>query len=320
MNKKTKVWVITAVIFMVIGCIVFGGVMSAINWDFKKLSTEKYETNTYTVNNEFGSISVNTNTADILFVLSQNNECKVVCYEEKNMKHSVDVRDNTLVVKVLNTKKWYEHIGINFGTPKVTVYLPNDKYENLNIKGNTGRILIPKDFNFKNIDVSVSTGAVKNYANALKNIKIKASTGSVTAKNITADTLDISTSTGEIIAESIRCEGEAKFSISTGKVTLSDVKCKELTSSGSTGKIVLNNVVATEKFFIKRSTGDIEFKKCDAAELNIKTDTGDVKGSLLTEKVFVTETDTGKIDVPKTTYGGKCEISTDTGDIKIAIG
>ena len=56
-----------------------------------------------------------------------------------------------------------------------------------------------------------------------------------------------------------------------------------------------------------------------AAEILIKTDTGDVKGSLLSEKVFVVQTDTGSIDVPKTVSGGRCEITTDTGDIKISL-
>lgn len=81
----------------------------------------------------------------------------------------------------------------------------------------------------------------------------------------------------------------------------------------------MKNVIATEKFSIERSTGDVTFDGADAAEIFVKTDTGDVKGSLLTDKVFITETDTGRVDVPKTTIGGRCEITTDTGDISIEI-
>lgn len=46
---------------------------------------------------------------------------------------------------------------------------------------------------------------------------------------------------------------------------------------------------------------------------------GNVKGTLLTNKVFITHTDTGRVNVPKTVTGGKCEINTDTGNIKIDI-
>ena len=42
-------------------------------------------------------------------------------------------------------------------------------------------------------------------------------------------------------------------------------------------------------------------------------------GTLRSEKVFLVESDTGSIEVPKTTTGGRCEIRTDTGDIRIDI-
>ena len=35
--------------------------------------------------------------------------------------------------------------------------------------------------------------------------------------------------------------------------------------------------------------------------------------------LFITNTDTGNVDVPKTVSGGKCEVVTDTGNIKITI-
>ena len=58
---------------------------------------------------------------------------------------------------------------------------------------------------------------------------------------------------------------------------------------------------------------------CDASEIFVKTDTGDVRGTLLSEKVFIIKTSAGDVSVPETVTGGKCEISTDTGDIKIGI-
>ena len=64
---------------------------------------------------------------------------------------------------------------------------------------------------------------------------------------------------------------------------------------------------------------DVSFESFDAAEIFIKTDTGDVEGELLSAKVFIAKTDTGKINVPSTATGGRCEISTDTGDIRITV-
>ena len=39
----------------------------------------------------------------------------------------------------------------------------------------------------------------------------------------------------------------------------------------------------------------------------------------LSDKVFLTETDTGKVDVPKSITGGRCEITTDSGDITVEV-
>ena len=73
-------------------------------------------------------------------------------------------------------------------------------------------------------------------------------------------------------------------------------------------------------FRMDRIISRLEKRQQDEARtISIKTDTGDVTGTLLSEKEFITDSDTGNIDVPKTTTGGKCEITTDTGDIKIDI-
>ena len=41
--------------------------MTLLKWDFKKLSTVKYETNTYDIDNSFNNISIKTDTSDIIF-------------------------------------------------------------------------------------------------------------------------------------------------------------------------------------------------------------------------------------------------------------
>ncbi|MBO7292438.1 MAG: DUF4097 family beta strand repeat protein, partial [Clostridia bacterium] len=100
---------------------------------------------------------------------------------------------------------------------------------------------------------------------------------------------------------------------------LADVTCANLTSTGSTGGIEMENVIASGKMSITRSTGDVEFYSCDAAEIFMKTTTGDIEGSLLTDKIFMTKSSTGAIEVPRTTSGGVCDITTSTGDIEIEI-
>ncbi len=319
MRTRTKVWLIIAASFVLVGGIIFGGVMSMLKWDFTKLSTVKYETNNYEITENFNNISIITETSDVVFVPAENQKASVVCHEQKNMKHSVIVQNGKIVIEVVDTRKWYEYIGINFSTPKITVYIPQGEYGKLSIKSSTGDVKIPKEFKFENIDILVSTGNVKNYASALEDVKIKTTTGSICVEDASAGSLDLTVSTGKVTVSGVICEGDIAVGVSTGKTYLSNIQCKNFTSSGSTGDISLKNVMAAEKFFIKRSTGDVMLDGSDAAEIFVETDTGDVTGTLLSEKVFITETSTGRINVPKTTLGGKCEITTETGDINISI-
>ena len=317
--RKTKIWLVLAAVLVLGGCILFTVVMANLGWDFSKLATANYESNNYVVSENFKNISIITDTADVVLVPSESPKASVSCYEQKNIKHSVNVRDGALVIEANDTRKWYEYIGINFATPKITVSLPIEGYNTLAIKSDTGDVEIPKDFNFENIDVSVSTGEVKNFASTSETVKIKTSTGDICVESIAAGALDLSVSTGKVEVIGVTTEGDVKVGVSTGKANLADTKCRNVISSGNTGDISLDNVIAVEKFSIERSTGDVKFNGSDAAEIYVKTDTGDVTGNLLTEKVFVAETDTGKVDVPKTAIGGRCEIKADTGHINISI-
>ena len=83
--------------------------------------------------------------------------------------------------------------------------------------------------------------------------------------------------------------------------------------------MTLKNVSASGRICIESDTGNVKFDGSDAAEISVKTSTGNVSGTLLSEKVFITETATGRINVPATTSGGKCEIKTATGNISIEI-
>ena len=282
-------------------------------------SAANYETNVYEINESFYDIAIKTDTADIAFLPSDDGMCRVVCYEKSKVSHSVEVENGTLTVKVVDNRKWYDYIGVNIDSPKITIYLPEAEYSSLVVEEDTGDIEIAKDFEFKSIDVSLDTGNVKCYASATDAIKIVASTGDVYVENISASSLDLKTSTGDITARGITSDEKITVDVSTGKAHLSNITCKNLTSTGSTGDISLINVIATEKISIERSTGNVTLEGSDATELFITTDTGDVKGSLLTNKVFITKTDTGRINVPNSITGGRCEITTDTGDIIISI-
>lgn len=320
MRKSTIIWLSIGGGLILLGALLFVIVMGANHWNFMKLGNVQYETNTYELNDVFQNIRIHTDTADIELVKSEDGKTKVVCRETPKCKHITAVNDGTLAIELNDTRKWYDYISFfNFDTTKITVYLPEDAYNDLTIKESTGKVTIPKGFTFENLSIKTSTGDVNCNSSVSNLLEIKTSTGKINLSDLSAGRIDLTVSTGNISASSIACAGEMRTRVSTGNVKLTDITCKNLISDGDTGNLTMKNVIAEEKFDIERSTGDVKFEKCDAAELFIETDTGNVKGSLLSEKVFIVRTDTGDIDVPKSVNGGRCEIETDTGNVKITI-
>ena len=256
--KKSSI--IIGVVFIVLGLALMSGVFVAFGFDFSKLDTAEYETNTYSLSESFSNIEIISKETDIEIKPSADGETKIVLVEKAKAKHTVSVQDGTLKISVNDEREWQDYININIKHLSMTVYVPSEQYERLKIENRTGNVNI---------------------------------------ENIKAYNIDIS--------------------VSTGDTELKDVDCKNLVIKGSTGDTVLKDVVATEKLTVERSTGNIQFDNSDAATITIKTTTGSVTGTLRTAKIFIAKTFTGKISVPETLTGGKCEITTSTGDIKIEL-
>ncbi len=339
MKKSILAAIIVGVSLILIGGIIFTGAMFMFKWDFKGLSTESYETNKYDITEEFKDISIKTITADIKFIPSDSDKTTVECYERTEVKHTVEVRDGVLVIEAKDTRKWYNHIGINFKSPKITVAIPKGEYAALSVKANTSNVIIPANYKFESAEITGTTGDLTFEAAVSGDLKARFTTGNISVKNITAQSLDLSTTTGQVSVADAACQGDVRVKVTTGKADLKNIVCEGLTSDGDTGDISLENVtaaknisverstgdvkltnaVATEKLSVETDTGDVKLESSDAGYIEIETDTGSVKGTLLTDKIFFVETDTGSVNVPKTDKGGRCEINTDTGVVKISI-
>ena len=317
MKTSTKICLIVAASLILAGLVTVVGVLTIMKFDFKNFSTNKYVTNTQQISESFESIEIISAEADITLLPSDDGTCRVVFYDDTKLCHSACVVDGVLSINTVNTRKWYDYVHINasWQSSTVTVYLPELEYNSLSIVSYTSYVDIPADFSFDCINVEVSTGDVKCHASASNSLSIKTSTGYIELDSLSTADLSLKVSTGQINVSSVSCSGDVSISVSTGKVFLDGLTCNSLTTTGDTGDITLKNVIATEKFSIERSTGDVTLESCDASEIFITTDTGDVKGTLLSDKVFITKTDTGRIKVPNSITGGRCEITTDTGDI-----
>lgn len=377
MRNGTKRWLISALALIAVGVLIFSMTACTAGFDMGRIFSGSYDDKTHEIGEIFSDININTDTADITFVKSDDENVKVICHERKRGGHSVTVADGVLKIDVADERKWYDHIGTNDETA-ITVYMPAGKYGSLVISESTGDLLIPTDFVFSDIDIDISTADVLLEASADGDVKIDASTGDIKINDISvgglldvvvstgdvslsgvvcnsvnvagstgtteinslfssggvalerstghinivgldALSLDIVTSTGKVNASDVKCADTAKVDVSSGDITFKNLRAETLMSNGDSGDVILTDTVIAGRVDIERDTGDVEFNSFDAAEIHINVSTGDVTGTLLSDKVYIIKTSTGKIDVPDTITGGRCEITTSTGDVKISV-
>lgn len=313
--------IIIAIILMIAGGItVLFGFISA-GFSLKGFSNEKFEEIDHKVDGDFSGISIATHIYDVHLLPSDNGECHIVGKENNIQKIEYKIDGGILTVKTVDHRKWYDYLSFNLFTPacELKIYLPENAYTSLTTATNTGDIKISADLSFTRASLATDTGDIDFRAQV-------------------EESLDLATSTGNVLLENVKSSGEFTLKCDTGDIELHGVEANSILSKGTTGDIMLKNVYVQSSLNIMRDTGDVELtsvvagaikietdtgdvelNSSDAQDIHIETDTGDVEGTLLTEKIFVTNSSTGRIRVPQTTAGGTCKITTSTGDIHITI-
>ena len=311
MKKGTVIALIMAACLIVTGgMLTFAGLLRA-DFNFSQETVNKV----YTAEGSFQNIQIDTGVCDVRF-FKTDGDLTVHCPKTERLEYIVLVEDGVLRISAMDMRKWYDFIGINLTETKMTVYLPEDQYDSLYIKTNTGDIDIPQDFSFDSASLQSDTGDVDFAATVAEQLSVSVSTGDVDIQHTTVGQLEVHSSTGEMELENVQVNGSVSLRSTTGKISAENVTCVNLYSQSSTGDTNLKNVLTGGSLEITTTTGDVKLENSDADFVSITTTSGDVTGNFLSPKWFVTETDTGDTDVPLSREGGECHITTDTGDIR----
>ena len=293
-----------------------GGAIFAVG--LSSCSKKDTLTHEFALEGDINSINFDVDVSDVKFNATTDGTKKVVFKETEKMYHTYSVTEGKLKIGFEDTRKWNEKM-FNTTDFKVELYIPGGHYTELTVKDDTGSFDIPGEFSFDKLSIEASTGDMSLKCGASESFYFKTSTGNVSISSSTAKNMTLTSSTGNLNMNDVKVEEKITISKSTGHIDMSKVHAKDYESSSSTGHVNLKDVIVENHIKIKTSTGDVKLEDSDAATLNITTSTGDVKGTLLTNKIFYVHTDTGKVNVPTSTEGGLCEITTDTGDVSISI-
>ena len=257
MSKKIAVKLIVAAILVVFGGCIFVGVLAANGWDIGALSTFKVVTNSYKITDDFNSISIDTDTSDISILPSEGTEYRVVCNERENLVHKVFVENGTLKIELVDERKWYEYIGIDFSSTSIEIYLPKGEYESLTVKASTADVDIGAGFEFASADISVTTG-------------------DVSLAGFLCDTLKIDTNTGGVSLEYVIALNDIKIKCTTGDVELDRCDAKEIEIKATTGDVE-GTLLSPKSFVVDTTTGDVSVPENGVGGVcRISTTTGDI--------------------------------------------
>lgn len=257
MSRKSRKWLLIAIACIFTGALIFTVALTILDFDFTRLSTQKYDTYIEIIDEDFNNISIDVSEAEIVFKESADGKTRVECFEEEKVSHDVAVEDGTLKIDVVDSKKWYEHIGIFFAGAKIIIYLPKSEYDDTSIKTDIG------DIEIRNID--------------LGEVEISTSTGEIELENISCNNINAKSSTGDINLESVIAKEKFNIKSETGSVEFENSDASEIIVKTSTGDV--EGTLLSEKIFnAKTSTGEISIpKSATGGKCEIRTDTGDIE-------------------------------------------
>lgn len=358
MNRTLKA-IIVAVALIVAGSILAGCSLWGMDGIWGNMTgNSKTVTVQDTITGDFTHIDVDVWEVDVTFLPSPDGTCyyKVTTY--KDMPCTVTVEAGTLKIRQEDHRQWHQYVGVFWEETSLEMYLPESVYGQLTVTGNTGDLEIPRNFTFEGAAITTDTGDVTLGCQVGGQVNVATDTGDVTVQNTTSQAINADTDTGDIHLDAVTCDNISistdtgfvrienadvaqmlSVASTTGDKTLTDVQCgslkiesttgdnslRNLTVAGNaklesdTGEWELENVIVSGDAQLDSTTGDWEFDGFDAANITMETNTGDVEGTLLSDKIFFVDSNTGDVDVPRTTTGGTCNITTSTGDIEIDI-
>ena len=339
MNRKKKIAFIISISCIAAGIVLAVAALAVVKFDFSKLSTVQYNTTTCRVEETFTKLDIQVPDCDIHLIPSEDGTCRIVSTESENVTQTIEVKNDTLVVRRTDDRRWYERIGMYWGNFSVTVYLPENVYDDLKAKSTSGNITIQKGLTFQNAEIVASSGdisfdgIVKSSLTAKTTsgnlsicnqtggkLDIQSTSGNIMLNNINVDILDANSTSGNVVLQTVAINQEIFLKSVSGELTGENMSGKSLTAKTGSGNIKFTDVVIKGDMELEATSGDIRFTRNDAENIVIKTASGNINGSLLSNRLFHFHTVSGDVSVPDSVSSAKrCEASTTSGDIHITI-
>lgn len=299
MKKSTKIMLIVFSCLFAVGFVTASIAAALTGFNYKFFNTTDFKKVSYTPEGEFNSIYISAADGNVEFYRSDDGKCRIECMENEDIKHSAEISGGALNIK----RESNGVFGINFGGVRdaydIKIYLPENSYRSLSAESDSGDVLVPEGFDFSQVRIYTKSGDASVKSSCGELLLVQTVSGDIDVENVGSPSVSLSTTSGDISTENFTADNLSFNSVS--------------------GEIDLDNTTAKKGLFAESVSGDIELDGVDSPDIQIKTTSGDVSGSLKSNKVFTAQSTSGSINIPKSDGSEKCFVKTVSGDIKIEI-
>lgn len=339
-----KPW-IKAILIAAVVCVVAGGLISAgALWDLKRSaygdsgsaqsggapntgitdlgSTELgtdglgITSHTYTPEQTFTRLQINVVSSHVTLLPAGDGPCRVEYTQYASHPVTVAVEGDTLRI----TQKWgWSFDMLALQRTDVVVYLDQAQYEAASVVATSGSLELQAGLTFGTLRGETTSGRITCNASAQRELELDSTSGRITAENLTAGSFSAETTSGAIELSALTIDRELELDSGSGRITADAITCGSAELETTSGGIELTDLVSRGSLDAETASGGLHLTRCDAADLSLETVSGTVRGSLLTPKVFRTETVSGTIRVPDSGSGGVCHIETVSGSVTITL-
>lgn len=279
------------VIILLLGAALFIYGMSVIDWDFKQLSTFRYEYRTYEAeNDEIDSIFVDFDQTNVRVEISETAQKITISYpltfdraDKQKTDVTVSAEGGKLTLREESRYNWADHaFNLNWVSPQTVITLPSSAFVDINVKTSYG-------------DVVLAGGSYGM-------LSLETSCGDVKASGFVADAATLKTDAGDV------------------KINDADIT-KKLVAKTHMGDVEAYGVQAYE-IDLHSDLGEIEVENLDAQSIRLTSSYGDVSGSIegaAEDFKIDAKTDLGDNNLSNRTDGAKSlYVHTALGDIEIS--
>ncbi len=315
MNKlKTVLWIGVSLLFL--GAIIFAIAFAYSGFSFEFLSNVRIEYKTFEekADNQITSLSIEYGTVDVVVYLSDDTDALSVQYPQKQNKkgeniNEIKVEETDGKISIMENYKWQAQLfSVNFETPTVSVYLPQERVYALDLQTTTGTIRLTNgNLNVSKITLKTTTGMISTkdcVVSSTGEARFETTTGILSVGELSAQTVVLETTTGVLTThKAITAETSVSLKVTAGTIeTLGTITTDTVTAKATTGSLKMTAGIYANALTLKTTTGD----------LNARI------GGKKTDYSIVVSQSTGNSNIYPQTGGTKTlNVSCTTGDINV---